>query len=195
MTNSDKTTTLNDSVEHTIQAVWDVVDFWEAAGPSLWFAKNDDFDRKFQQQFYALHFAAARRELEHFLDDPKASLGLIILLDQFPRNVFRGTAHMFATDALALHYAHTLLDAGLIHQLDSKLRLFACIPFMHSESLDDQVYSVKLHQEHAPDSMFWANDHHNIIQQFGRFPHRNACLARVTTPAEQAFLDQGGFAG
>lgn len=197
MNHQEKTTitALGSSVSYDIESVWAVVDFWLAAGPSRWFTKDPDFDHDFKQQFYALHCAAARRELEHFLTDPKAGLGLILLLDQFPRNAFRDTAHMFATDPLAMHYAHTLLDAGFIGHLDERLRGFACLPFMHSEQLEDQAYSVKLHQEHAPDSMFWANDHYNIIQQFGRFPHRNACLARITTPEEQAFLDGGGFAG
>lgn len=172
-----------------------VVDFWQAAGPGQWFTKSAEFDRDFHQRFFDLHLAAARQECEQWLTDPKAALGLILLLDQFPRNAFRGTAHMFATDPLARHYARHLLNAGFIEQLDDELRLFACLPFMHSESLEDQEYSLILHRQHAPDSMVWADDHHEIIRKFGRFPHRNASLARLTTPDEQAFLDAGGFAG
>ncbi|MBP6018237.1 MAG: DUF924 family protein [Burkholderiaceae bacterium] len=172
-----------------------VVDFWQAAGASRWFAKDPVFDSDFQQRFQHLHFAAARQECSHWLADPKAGLALILLLDQFPRNVFRGTAHMFATDPLARQYAHVFLDAGLIDQLDIELQTFACVPFMHSESLDDQEYSLVLYKRYAPGSMRWADDHHDIIRRFGRFPHRNASMARITTAQEQAFLDAGGFAG
>ncbi|NYT66384.1 DUF924 family protein [Alcaligenaceae bacterium] len=174
---------------------YQVVDFWQAAGPSRWFAKEPAFDADFQQRFEDLHFAAARQECSHWVADPKAGLGLILLLDQFPRNVFRGTAHMFATDPLARHYANIFLDAGFIEQLGAAMKTFVCVPFMHSESLDDQEYSLALYKRYAPDSMPWADEHHDIILRFGRFPHRNACLGRMTTAQEQAFLDAGGFAG
>jgi len=119
----------------------------------------------------------------------------LILLDQFPRNAFRDTAHMFATDPLARLYARRMLDTGFIYQLEAPLRVFAFLPFTHSENLADQELSLRLYREHAADSQKWGIEHLDIIRNFGRFPHRNKCLARQTTAAEQAYLDGGGFAG
>lgn len=170
-----------------------VIDFWQAAGPSKWFAKDDAFDLEFKNKFYELHFAAARRELESWLNHADSALALVILLDQYPRNAFRNTAHMFACDGLALFYARK----SLMHlpMIASELRNFICLPFMHSESLELQQESVALYAEHAPDSLYWANLHLDIIAKFGRFPHRNQVLGRLSTPAEQQFLDAGGFTG
>ncbi|HEY9280445.1 MAG TPA: DUF924 family protein [Eoetvoesiella sp.] len=172
-----------------------VITFWREAGPSLWFAKNTAFDETFRQRFLALHFAAARREQDAWLSSPYASLALVLLLDQFPRNAFRGTAHMYATDSLARYYAQTLIDSGFMGSIDDELKVFACVPFSHSESLDDQAHALDLYTKHAPRDMKWAVEHYEIIQRFGRFPHRNGQLGRLTTPEEQQFLDGGGFAG
>lgn len=173
----------------------DVVNFWRSVGKDGWFAKNDEVDRLFKEQFYDLHFAAARRELEHWIEDPDGALALVLLLDQFPRNVFRNTGHMFATDPLACHYARRIIESGCVEQVDPELRLFICLPFVHSEALSDQDYALGLYRRHASDSLDWARHHRSIIERFGRFPHRNACLGRATTPEEQAFLDEGGFTG
>jgi len=173
----------------------EIVEFWRQAGPSKWFSKDEAFDDEFRRRFMDLHFAAARRDLEAWCDEPESSLALIILLDQFPRNAFRDTAHMFATDPLAKHYARQLLDSGFIMHLEAPLRVFAFLPLTHSEDLADQTLSLQLYKEHAADSLEWGIDHLDIIERFGRFPHRNASLARQTTPEEQAFLDGGGFAG
>jgi len=173
----------------------EIIEFWQQAGPAKWFAKDTAFDEEFNRRFRELHFSAARRELEDWCSQPESALALVILLDQFPRNAFRGTAHMFATDPLARLYARRLLDAGFIMRLDPPLRLFAFLPFTHSEDLADQELSLQLYREHAADSLAWGVDHLDIVKRFGRFPHRNASLARETTPEEQAFLDGGGFAG
>lgn len=172
-----------------------VITFWRQVGKGGWFAKNDAVDQRFRDQFHDLHFAAARRECDHWISEPYPGLALILLLDQFPRNVFRQTAHMFATDPLARHYAKRFIDNGLVVQIDAELRLFACLPFVHSETLTDQDYAIALYQRYAPDNLGWAHNHRSIVSRFGRFPHRNASLGRVTTPDEQAFLDGGGFAG
>ncbi|TKR57295.1 DUF924 family protein [Allopusillimonas ginsengisoli] len=172
-----------------------VVRFWLDAGPGKWFAKDQALDDAFRSKFLDLHFAAARRELEDWAKNPEACLALLILLDQFPRNAFRGTAHMFATDALARHYAGIMIDQGHAAHIAPELRLFVCTPFVHSELLADQDYALTLYGELAPDGLKWANIHHDIIARFGRFPHRNDCLARVTTEEEQRFLDEGGFSG
>lgn len=173
----------------------DVIEFWREVGSEGWFTQSDAVDQRFSELFYDLHFAAARRQCEHWATQPESGLALILLLDQFPRNVFRNTAHMFATDPLACHYARRFLDNGHIGQIDADLRLFVCVPFIHSEALSDQDYALTLYQRYAPHSLNWAEHHRAIIVRFGRFPHRNASLGRTTTPEEQQFLDDGGFLG
>jgi uncharacterized protein (DUF924 family) len=173
----------------------DLVDFWRDAGPAAWFRKDAVFDAAFGEQFHAAHFAAARQELGAWMDHHESALALILLLDQYPRNAFRGTGHMFATDGLALSYARQALEAGFLSLVEPTLRGFVCLPFMHAEDLDAQEESVALYTAHAPDSLSWALDHRDIIRRFGRFPHRNAALGRETTTEEQRFLDDGGFAG
>lgn len=174
---------------------YEVVAFWKQAGPKKWFAKSAAFDDEFRSRFMALHFAAARRELEPWCDTPESGLALIILLDQFPRNAFRDTAHMFATDPLARLYARRCLQEGLVRRLEPALQLFAILPFMHSEDLADQELCVRLHAEYGIQDTKWVVEHRDIIQMFGRFPHRNASLGRQTTAQERAYLDGGGFAG
>ncbi len=120
----------------------------------------------------------------------------MILLDQFPRNSFRGTGHAFATDPLARHFAIRALDAGLDQKVDADLRRFFYLPLQHSENLADQDRQVALAQAmDRADTDRWAEHHRDIIARFGRFPHRNRALGRETTAEEQAFLDQDGFGG
>lgn len=138
--------------------------------------------------------AAARRDLDDWADTPEGVLALMVLLDQFPRNSFRGTAHQFATDPLALMFANRAVAAGLHLAFDFPLRNFILLPFEHSERLEDQDRYMTLAAEDA-ESLKWGEIHRDIIVRFGRFPHRNAVLGRKTTPEEQAFLDGGGFGG
>ncbi len=173
----------------------DVLDFWNEAGPSRWFAKDEAFDAEFASRFRDAHFRAARLGLETWMLHPESALALILLLDQYPRNAFRGTGHMFATDGLALRYARQALAAEFLPRIDPQLRNFVCLPFMHAENLRVQEESVALYTAHVPGSLYWALDHHAIIRRFGRFPHRNAVLGRETTPEERQFLVEGGFAG
>jgi uncharacterized protein (DUF924 family) len=173
----------------------EVVEFWHKAGPDRWFTKDAAFDDHFHANFRELHLSAARRELDHWSDHAEGSLALIILLDQFPRNCFRGSAHMYATDPLARHFASKAIEAGHDEQVDPDLRVFMYLPFEHSEHLADQYRSVELTRHVDEDYMKYALEHRDIIQRFGRFPHRNPMLGRETTPEEQAFLDSGGFAG
>lgn len=172
-----------------------VIDFWKNAGPKRWFAKDDAFDATFRDTFYTTHLQAARRELENWLDSAEGALALLILLDQYPRNAFRGTAHMFATDPLARLYAQRMVAAGLDQQIEAVLRPFCYLPFEHSEERADQQRSLELNRHLDKNTYRWAKEHANIIERFGRFPHRNEVLARATTAAEQAFLEAGGFAG
>ncbi|WP_427183460.1 DUF924 family protein [Bordetella bronchialis] len=172
-----------------------VVQFWRDAGPRKWFAKDAAFDAEFSARFADLHFAAARRELDHWADTAPGMLALLILLDQYPRNAFRGTAHMYATDPLARRFAAQAVEQGLDRQVDPDMLVFLYLPFEHSEDPADQARSVQLAQALDPRSRDFAVLHRDIIARFGRFPHRNAHLGRQTTPEEQAFLDNKGFAG
>ena len=119
----------------------------------------------------------------------------MLLTDQFPRNAFRGTAHMYATDSLARHFALRATREGYMSAVDASVRLFFCLPFAHSEELSDQDLSVRLHQSLGQPWLSHAQGHRDIIRRFGRFPHRNDLLGRATTPQEREFLDAGGFAG
>mgnify|MGYP002717768035 CR=1 FL=1 len=127
---------------------------------------------------------------------PEAALALIILLDQLPRNAFRDTAHMFATDPLALGFAKEAIRQGHDSKLPLELRAFMLMPMMHAESLEDQERLLTLlDEEREPETYKFAVIHRDIIARFGRFPHRNACLYRSTTPQEDEFLVSGGFSG
>ena len=174
----------------------DVVGFWRDAGPEKWFAKSVKFDERIALRFEPAHHAAARGEHDAWMATPEGALALLILLDQFPRNLFRDSAHAFATDGKALAVAKHAIGEGFDAQVEPDLRPFVYMPLMHSEALSDQDASVVLFEAlGAQTNLDFANIHRDIIARFGRFPHRNAVLGRKTTPEEQAFLDSGGFAG
>ncbi|HEV2366156.1 MAG TPA: DUF924 family protein [Caulobacteraceae bacterium] len=176
----------------------EILGFWRAAGPKKWFAKNDAFDAAIRQEFAATHQAAACGELDAWRSSAEGALALVLLTDQFPRNLFRGSAHAFATDPLARAVARDAVAAGFDRQVPKSLRNFFYLPFQHSEDRTDQARALALAEALERDtgeSPKWARLHADIIERFGRFPHRNRVLGRVTTPAEQAFLDDGGFAG
>lgn len=173
----------------------EVVRFWRDAGADQWFSKDPAFDRRFRESFLDLHLAVARREHDGWVGEPQGALALMILLDQFPRNAFRGTGHMYTTDPLARHFARMAHAAEHMDSVESELRLFFCLPFAHSERIEDQDLSVELNARLGPAERSHAEGHRDIIRRFGRFPHRNPLLLRETTVEEQAFLDQGGFAG
>jgi uncharacterized protein (DUF924 family) len=182
---------------HTDITPSDVIAFWKEAGPSKWFARDEAFDALFRDRFEVAHQSAARRELDCWAKTPEGSLALLILLDQFPRNVFRGTGHAFATDPLARMVAGQALEAEHDLRIEGDIRRFFYLPLQHSEDRADQARQVELFQtrmERKPDDR-WAEHHRDIIVRFGRFPHRNRALGRETTPEEQAFLDEDGFRG
>jgi uncharacterized protein (DUF924 family) len=172
-----------------------VVRFWVDAGPKRWFAKDPSFDRAFRERFLRLHEAAARRELSHWLKTAEGALGLCLLLDQFPRNAFRGTPRMYATDELAREVARLAIEAGHDRAVSADLALFVYLPFAHSESLADQERSVELMKRIGKANLGHAEGHREIVRRFGRFPHRNPILGRVMTTEERRFLDSGGFSG
>ncbi|MFM9846008.1 MAG: DUF924 family protein [Hyphomicrobiaceae bacterium] len=172
-----------------------VVAFWSEAGPSLWFAKDDAFDRRFRERFASLYEAAARGELSGWQATAEGTLGLLILLDQYPRNSFRGTPRMYATDPLAREVAAAAIDAGHDRGVPIELALFFYLPFGHSEHLADQERSVALAQRLGQPNLSHAERHRDIIRRFGRFPHRNPILGRAMRREEQEYLDKGGYAG
>jgi uncharacterized protein (DUF924 family) len=174
----------------------DIAMFWIKAGPRRWFAKDEAFDAEIRERFEALHHAAARRELDAWAQTSDGALALLLLLDQFPRNLFRGSPHAFATDPLARHFAQEAIECGFDAAVNPALRQFFYLPFEHSEVLADQERSVALCAASGDkDLLKWAGIHRDIIVRFGRFPHRNASLGRTNTPDEDAFLKSGGFAG
>jgi len=174
----------------------DVIGFWRDAGYEKWFARDDAFDAAFTARFEDAHFAAARGELGGWVGSAGGALALALLLDQFPRNRFRGSAHAYATDGLARHHADRAIAAGFDAQVDPALKIFFYMPFEHSEDLADQQRSLDLFRPLGHDEyMKYAQLHYDLIARFGRFPHRNASLGRETTQAEREYLDDGGFAG
>jgi len=172
----------------------EVVAFWRAAADD-WFTKDDAFDARFRARFLELHMAVAARRHDAWMAEPDGALALLILTDQFPRNAFRGTGHMYATDPLARHYARQAQAAGYMERITGDLRLFLCLPFAHSEDPADQELSLALNAVLGDPWVEHAVGHRDIIRRFGRFPHRNAVLGRLTTPEEARFLAAGGFTG
>ncbi len=170
--------------------------FWREAGRQRWFKKDDDFDHTITSQFLPTHEAASRGELAGWESEAESALALLILLDQFPRNMFRGSARAFATDPPARALAGRALAHGFDRMTEHELRQFFYLPFMHSELLVDQDRSLQLYESYDDtNALQYANTHRDIILKFGRFPHRNDVLGRSSTPAEEEFLKSGGFAG
>jgi uncharacterized protein (DUF924 family) len=172
----------------------EIVTFWREAGPKRWFTRDSAFDEDIRRRFLATHQAAATGQLKDWENNAEGALALLLLLDQFSRNMFRGDPRAFAADPLARAIAAGALIKGFDSQF-SELRDFFYLPFVHSEDLADQERAIALYQAARLDDFKWAQMHADIIRRFGRFPHRNAVLGRTTTPEEQAFLTGGGFAG
>jgi len=178
----------------------DILDFWRAAGPGRWFEKDEAFDAAIRLKFEPTHHAAARGEYDRWIDSADGALALLILLDQFPRNLYRGSAHSWATDGLARHIAAEAIERGHDKRFEPALRNFFYLPFEHAENPADQDRAVALFEAMKAETgdegnLKWALTHRDVIARFGRFPHRNRALGRATTAEEQAFLDGGGFAG
>jgi uncharacterized protein (DUF924 family) len=165
----------------------DVLKFWFGLESERWWKTDEKLDDKIRRRFLKLW--ADKRELPvaSFLDHPLTALAAVILFDQFPRNMFRGHAEQFATDHLALAIARAAVDRGFDDQLEHDERSFLYMPFQHSENFDDQKRSLILFTALGDDYLLgYAKKHHDIIERFGRFPHRNAILGRAPRPAEMA---------
>lgn len=184
----------------------DVLEFWFGAPGSAehgslrkcWFEKDPAFDAEIRRRFLALVDEAAAGRLDDWADRPEGLLALIVLLDQFPRNLFRDAPRAFATDAQALALAQQALAQGVDAQLMPVARAFIYLPFEHSEDLAMQDRAVALfsalaqHGEAFASYLDYAERHRDVIRRFGRFPHRNAILGRTSTPEEIAFLARPG---
>ena len=174
----------------------DVVAFWREAGPERWFNKDAAFDAEIRRRFLATYEVAAAGQLTAWEATAEGALALLILLDQFPRNMFRGSARAFAADPLARAIAAGALIRGFDAQVAANMRTFFYLPFEHSEDMADQERCIALYKAAGDaENLKWAELHADIIRRFGRFPHRNEVLGRASTPEEQAFLASGGFAG
>jgi uncharacterized protein (DUF924 family) len=173
----------------------DVIAFWRDAGPQLWFAKDPEFDRRFRERYGEAYERAANGELTGWESTPLGALALVLLLDQYPRNSFRGSPRMYATDSLARQAASAAVDADYVRAVSPELRRFFVLPFAHSEDLADQERSVALARELVPEDLARAQHHRDIVMRFGRFPHRNEILGRTSTQAEREYLLKGGYTG
>lgn len=173
-----------------------ILEFWREIGPKGWWRKDEAIDERIIREYSKLHASAVAGELGDWENDPDNCLALVILLDQFSRNMFRGDAATFAYDAQALEIARRGIAKGFDKKCDENLATFFYLPFMHSEILEDQEDCVRIFEAiDKPENLKAAEEHRDIIKQFGRFPHRNEVLGRKTTEQEQAFLDGGGFKG
>lgn len=179
----------------------DILKFWfEQSGPKKWFAKSDAFDADIRARFESstLDLAAdlASENAHKWEADPNSALALVIALDQFPRNMYRGTKAMFAYDELSLSAAKRAVEAGHDYKCPQAQRQFFFMPYMHSESLADQTRCVELVEARlsSENTLHHAKMHRRTIERFGRFPHRNDVLGRESLPEEIAYLKEGGYA-
>ena len=184
-----------------MERVNEILEFWFGDGTDpeherRWFAQDAGFDQACRTGFLADHERAARGELDSWNDTPSSALALILLLDQFPRNIFRGTSRAFATDPKALAMAKDAVARGFDLALPPVQRPFIYLPFQHSETLDDQQESARLFHKLAAEHpamtgyVDYAEHHMGVIRRFGRFPHRNAVLGRASTPEETEFIQR-----
>ena len=160
-------------------------------GPGDWFGGSEAVDLLLRERFERWLHALGRRPAAEFLRDPGTARAAILLFDQIPRNLYRGSAQAFAWDPLALALTHGMLARGWHLGLPGQAKQFVLMPLMHSEDIADQRLSLALFTRHAPGSLSFARSHHQMIARFGRYPHRNAALGRTSTPAEQRAIDAG----
>jgi uncharacterized protein (DUF924 family) len=182
------------------QAVREILEFWfgEDLKPrKIWFTQNSSFDQEIRSRFLSLHTQAATGQLDTWITSPESCLALVLLLDQFSRNMFRGKPQAFATDPKALQVAQMAIAQHFDQQLPPVQRQFFYYPLEHTEDLECQHQAVKLFEQfknnaELNDSYVYALKHRDIIERFGRFPHRNSILGRASTPEEIEFLKQSG---
>jgi len=175
-----------------------VVTFWlDEMGPVGWYDTSDELDQRIKDGFEAAWNAARNGAFGLWLTYPSGALAYIILMDQFPRNMFRGSADSFATDRLALAAAKSVIDRKWDLKIDEPARQFFYMPLMHSENLCDQERCVRLMADRMPIAgqgvLLHAQAHREVIRTFGRFPYRNHALSRHNTSVEHAYINDGGY--
>lgn len=190
--------------QSNLSSIDDILTFWfedptglKAKNRKVWFSKDPAFDQEIRDRFLAIYKQAAAGQLEHWQETAPGTLALILVLDQFPRNLFRGTPQAFATDAKALSLAQAAIARGFDQALPPIQRWFVYLPLMHSEDLEIQHQCVEVFRqfEHDPEVQSaypYAIKHLEVIERFGRFPHRNVILGRQNTLEETEFLKQPG---
>jgi uncharacterized protein (DUF924 family) len=165
----------------------EVLKFWFALEPRQWWRGGAELDHAIKQKFLKLWEEKRQLPVDSFLDDPLTAVAAVILFDQFPRNMFRGHADAYSTDHLALAIAKAAVEKGLDEELDKPERKFLYMPFQHSENIHDQDRSVLLFAKLGDEEQIkYSRHHHDIIERFGRFPHRNAILGRASRAEEIA---------
>lgn len=171
-----------------------VLDFWFGElTPKQWFVKDEALDRQITDRFRDLHLALSREVPDEWRATPEARLARIIVLDQFPRNIYRGSPLAFATDGLALKAAKAAIAIGADMAVAEDWRIFFYMPFEHAETMADQDRAVALCEALGNENYLdYARRHREVIERFGRFPHRNAILGRASTPDEEAYLAEPG---
>jgi uncharacterized protein (DUF924 family) len=173
-----------------------VLEFWRAAGHDLWFKFEPIFDKEIGERFISVHKAATDGKLADWEKTAEGALALVIVLDQFSRNIFRGTARAFAADPHARDVARRAIARGFDRDAEPAMRTFFYMPFMHSEHLADQEYCLALFRQLGDaEGIEYAEIHRDAISRFGRFPHRNEVLGRSSSAEEIAYLQGGGFRG
>lgn len=176
----------------SLPAGWvdEVLDFWFGLEPERWWKPDPELDEEIRDRFQELWEDKRQLPPESFLGSPGEALAAVVLFDQFPRNMFRGHADQFSTDPLALAVARRAVDCGLDEQLEPRQRGILYMPFQHSEDMKDQRRSMLLFTELGDhEQLHYAKLHHDIIERFGRFPHRNRILGRAPRPEERAAGD------
>lgn len=175
-----------------MQGIREIINFWfHTDTRKHWFDASEAFDERIRSVFAPLHRRAARGDLRIWETSAQGCLALCIILDQLPRNMYRGTKAAFATDAEALRVAERAIGLGFDRELDTEQKQFLYLPFMHSESVADQLRCYALYEAARLDEqLVHAKEHLEIIRRFGRFPHRNAALGRLSSEDERRFLQQ-----
>jgi uncharacterized protein (DUF924 family) len=169
----------------------ELIDFWFSDEVSkLWYNATPDFDRLLRERYLDLWQQASRGELDHWGESALGSLALVILLDQFPLNMFRGSAQSYSSEARSREVARAAIDRGFDGELPAGQCSFLYMPFMHSEDIEDQRLAIKLFSQPGLESnLRFAKHHHDIVDKFGRFPHRNDALGRDNSDAEIEYLN------
>ncbi|MGI9382828.1 MAG: DUF924 family protein [Methyloligellaceae bacterium] len=172
----------------------EILTFWTEAGREAWFRCDAEFDATIRERFGALCRGAVEGALDGWCTEPRGTLALILLLDQFPRNIHRGNPSAFAADEKARAVAEEAIEKGFDAAFEGDIRRFFYLPFMHAEDAACQERAITLCAAAGDEEgERFARDHADIIRRFGRFPHRNRTLGRAPTPEETRFLDEGGF--